>query len=283
MFDDEETQIEVAIIDADSIIYQIAHVQKSPSLCKKDMDSAIQKIMTETGAATGIVYIKGSDNFRYLVDSEYKAHRVDKTAPEVKERIDMLYDYCKEFAMESIDGEADDYAAITAGMARNEGKSFIVSHIDKDLNCIEGWHHNFRTNKIYYQSKSEAYMWVMQQLLTGDATDNIKGLAKVGMITADKILKGHTLRNAWSVVVEEWEQRQGTEWKTNFTKCANNIYLREQMDDLRPLTFEELKERLSWKIMDTGLLSQIDPQEPTDLSTQSLDQQDDSTLEESNS
>jgi 5'-3' exonuclease len=283
MFDtDEDERLEVAIIDADSIIYQIAYVHSSPALCKRDMDSAINKIMTQTGASTGVVYVKGANNFRYLVDPEYKGHRIDKTPPEVKERIDMLYEYAKDFAMESTNGEADDYAAITAEMARMEGKSFIVSHIDKDLNCIAGWHHNFRTGKLYHQTREQAYMWIMQQLLTGDATDNIKGLTKVGPITADKILRSCTPTNAWRTVTEEWQQRQGSEWLANFIMCANNIYLREQMDDLRPLNYNELKDRLSWKNTDTGLLLQIDPKEPTDLSTQSLAQPDDSTLEESN-
>ena len=286
MFDDIELETdehaEIAIIDADSIIHAISYVQKSPALCKKDMDSAIQKIMTDTGATTGIVYIKGKDNFRYLVDKEYKGHRVDKTPPEVKERIDMLYDYAQDFAMDSDNGEADDYATITAKMARDEGKTYIVSHIDKDLNCIPGWHHNFNTGSIYYKSREEGYMWIMHQILTGDATDNIKGLAKVGPITASKILAGVQLRDAWGVVIDEWKSRQGNEWKDNFIKCANNIYLREESFDLRPLTFEELKDRLSWKTTDTGLLLQNDQQEHMDSSMQSSDQQADSTSEESN-
>jgi 5'-3' exonuclease len=285
MFEDIELETdeyaEIAIIDADSIIHAISYVQKSPALCKKDMDAAIQKIMTDTGATTGIVYIKGANNFRYLVDKEYKGHRVDKTPPEVKERIDMLYEYAQDFAMESVDGEADDYATVTAKMARDEGKTYIVSHIDKDLNCIPGWHHNFRTGEIYYKSREESYMWIMHQILTGDATDNIKGLAKVGPITASKILAGVPLRSAWGVVVDEWKSRQGNEWLPNFIKCANNIYLRESYSDLRPLTFEELKDRLSWKTTDTGLLSASDQQEHTDSSMQSSDQQADNTSAES--
>jgi len=278
----EQEHFDIAIIDADSIIYQIAHTQKSPELGKKEMDSKIDQIMSQTNSRSGVVYIKGKNNFRFKVDPEYKAHRVDKTDPDVKERIDLLYEYVRTFAMESAEGEADDYCSITAKMAVREGKSYIVSHIDKDLNCIPGWHHNFRTGTLYQSNQKESYAWLMQQILTGDSTDNIKGLAKVGPVTAKKILDGVAHDKMLSLIIDTWKDRQGNEWEDNFLKCANNIYLREYMDDLRPLNLKELKERLTWKTTDIGLLYQTDQTEPSDSSTWPLAQQEDNTLEESN-
>jgi 5'-3' exonuclease len=273
---------DIAIIDADSILYQVAYTQKSPALCRKELDTKISNIMHQTSANAGVVFVKGPDNFRFKVDVAYKANRKDTIAPDVKERIDDLYEYCKDFAMLSVHGEADDYAVIAAEMARNEGKSFIVSHIDKDLNSISGWHHNFRTGSLYQVTPTQGYMWLMEQILTGDATDNIKGIDKVGPITAKKILSSCTEDMALAAVLSEWQSRVGNLWQESFTKCANNIYLRTNMDDLRPLTFEELKERLSWTTTDTGLLLRTDPVTPLDSSTLSSAPQDDSTLEESN-
>jgi len=278
----EQEHFDIAIIDADSIIYQIAYTQKSPALCKKEMDSKINQIMNQTNARSGVIFIKGKNNFRFKVDPEYKAHRVNKVEPDIQERIDALFEYTRTFAMESVDGEADDYCSITARMAVKEGKSHIVSHIDKDLNCIPGWHHNFKTGTLYQNNEGKCYEWLMQQILTGDSTDNIKGLAKVGPVTATKILDGVSHCKMLSLVLDTWKERQGSEWENNFIKCANNIYLREYMDDLRPLSLAELKERLEWKIMDIGLLYQIDPPKPLDSSILSLAQQEDNTLVESN-
>ena len=278
----EQEHFDVAIIDADSIVYQIAHTQKSPELGKKEIDKKIDQIMSQTNSRSGVVYIKGKDNFRFIVDPEYKAHRVDKVDDDTKERISYLYEYLRTFAMESDGGEADDYCAITANMAIREGKSYIVSHIDKDLNCIPGWHHNFRTGTLYQSNQKEGYEWLMQQILTGDATDNIKGIAKIGPITAQKILNGVAHNKMLSLVIDTWKDKQGSDWEGNFIKCANNIYLREYMDDLRPLNLKELKERLAWKIMDTGLLYQTNQTEPSGTSTWSSGQQEDNTLEESN-
>jgi 5'-3' exonuclease len=279
----EQEHFDVAIIDADSIIYQIAYTQKSPALCQKEMDSKIDSIMGQTNARSGVIFIKGKGNFRFKVDPEYKSHRVDKIEPDVKERIDSLYEYTRTFAMEAVDGEADDYCAITARMAVTEGKSYIISHIDKDLNCIPGWHHNFRTGTLYQSNRAECYAWVMQQLLTGDSTDNIKGLVKVGPVTAKKILDGVAHSNMLALVLDTWQSRQGSEWEENFIKCANNIYLREYSDDLCPLNLKELKERLAWKTTDIGLLYQTDQKEPLDSSTLFSAQQEDNTSEESNS
>lgn len=279
---DNDIQFNLAIIDADSIIYQTAFVEPSPAKCKKAFDNKLKEIMEHTNSSNGVVFIKGADNFRYQVDIAYKGNRKDTIEPEVKDRIEMLYEYAKDFCILSDNGEADDHCGITAREALDAGALYIVSHIDKDLNAIPGWHHNFRTGEIYHMDDSQAYRFLMTQVLTGDATDNIQGLRGVGNKTAEKLIKDTPNTQLWDKVIELWKTKQGDLWYNNFLKCANCIYIREFEADLRPLTFEELKERLSWS-MDTGILLQTDQTEPLDLSiTSKTFKQEDDTLEESN-
>jgi 5'-3' exonuclease len=280
---ESDDQFDIAIIDADSIMYQIAYMQPSPALCRKALDDKLKEIMTNTGAISGAVFIKGKDNFRYEVDAAYKGNRKDTIEPEVKDRIDDLYEYCKEFSIQSDGGEADDYCGIAAELALQDNKRYIVCHIDKDLDCIPGWHYNFRKDTLYYVEPEDGYRFLMMQILTGDATDNIQGLRGVGPKTAEKLINGVPNNLLWSRVIDIWKEKCGDNWEPFFLKCANCIYIRESDDDLKPLTFEELKERLSWKTTDTGLPSQSDQPTPSDSSMQSLDQLEDNTSEESNS
>jgi 5'-3' exonuclease len=279
---ESEDQFDVAIIDADSILYQIAYMQPSPALCRKALDDKMKEIMTNTGSIHGAVFIKGKDNFRYEVDAAYKGNRKDTIEPEVKDRIEDLYEYAKDFSIQSDGGEADDYCGIAAELALKENKRYVVCHIDKDLDCIPGWHYNFRKDTMYYVEPEDGYRFLMMQILTGDATDNIQGLRGVGPKTAEKLINGVPNNLLWSKVIDIWKEKCGDNWEPFFLKCANCIYIRETDEDLKPLSFEELKERLSWKTMDTGLPSQSDQPTPSDSFTQSSDQLEDNTSEESN-
>jgi 5'-3' exonuclease len=280
---ESDDQFDIAIIDADSILYQIAYMQPSPALCRKALDDKLKEIMTNTGSINGAIFIKGKDNFRYQVDAAYKGNRKDNIEPEVKDRIEDLYEYCKEFSIQADGGEADDYCGIAAELALQDNKRYIVCHIDKDLDCIPGWHYNFRKDTLYYVEPEDGYRFLMMQILTGDATDNIQGLRGIGPKTAEKLINGVPNNLLWSRVIDIWKEKCGDNWEPFFLKCANCIYIRETDEDLKPLSFEELKERLSWKITDTGLPSQSDQPTPSDLSMQSLDQLEDNTSEESNS
>lgn len=278
----EET-FDVAIIDADSILYQIAHYQPSPALCKKAFDTRLGEIMSEVSAKDGAVFIKGQNNFRYQAAADYKGNRKDTLEPEVKDRLEMLYKYAQDFCIESDNAEADDYCGIAFKLAQEEGKSAIVCHIDKDLDALPGWHYNFRKKEFYEVTPEQGYTFLMKQILMGDATDNIQGIKGLGPKTAEKILSEKPVETLLSVVLDTYRIKCGNTWESDFVKSANLIWIRDSADNCRPLTFKELQEKLQWKTMDTGTLLQSDQTMPLDLSTTSKTlKQEDDTLEESN-
>jgi 5'-3' exonuclease len=282
---DEEDNIgfDLAIIDADSMIYALAHKYKSVDKCLIHFNTLISSLMDLTDSKEGVVLLKGKDNFRFDCDPEYKGNRKDTIEPDVRERIDRIYAEAADFAIQGHNGEADDYAAFYAADAAANNVSHVVIHIDKDLDCIPGWHLNFKTGAFKHMTHVESYTFVMNQLLTGDGTDNIKGIYGVGYKTAEKKLKPYKPHEMWNVVISTWKEKQGeTIWKNNFIKCANCIYLRQHPDDLRVLTFEELEMRLKWKITDTGFPLAQGQKTPSDSSMPSSDQQNASTLAESN-
>jgi len=123
-YTDNDIQFDIAIIDADSIMYQVAFVEPSPAKCKKALDNKLKEIMENTNASNGVVFIKGSNNFRYEVDIAYKGNRKDTIEPEIKDRIEMLYEYAKDFCVLSDKAEADDFCSITARKALDENKLY---------------------------------------------------------------------------------------------------------------------------------------------------------------
>jgi 5'-3' exonuclease len=263
---DDLEPIDIAIIDADSMVYEIACVSNNRQKNKVSLLAKIENVITGLQARTAYVYIKGVDNFRYQCTDDYKANRKDNLTPEQKESLALLYEDAKEYCTSSDGAEADDYCGIMAEYCRSEGLSFVISHIDKDLNMLQGHHHNFRKNEVYTTDKEYSYRFLMKQLLTGDAADNIKGLWKVGPVGAGKIVDPVPVERVFQEVLNTWLSKSSLE---EFTKCANLIWIRDITEDLRPLTFEELNERFTWKTPDIGLHSPTDPEEPTDSSTTS--------------
>jgi 5'-3' exonuclease len=57
------------------------------------------------------------------------------------------------------------------------------------LDNLRGHHYNFVKNERYYITESQAIKNFYRQLLTGDRTDNIPGLAGIGPKKAEKILQ----------------------------------------------------------------------------------------------
>lgn len=250
---DDNIGFDVAFIDADSMIYALAYKYRSVDACVVHLNTLISSLMDLTDSREGNVFLKGVNNFRFESDPDYKGNRKDNIEPDVKERINRVYAEMAEVAVLGHNGEADDYVTFYAADARQQGKSYVTIHIDKDLDCIPGWHLNFKTGAFKFLSDEESYRFTMSQLLTGDSTDNIKGIFGVGPKTAEKKLSPYKPHELWDVVVSTWEEKQGEQvWKDNFIRCANCIYLRQHPDDLRVLTFDELETRLKWKITDTG-------------------------------
>jgi DNA polymerase-1 len=154
------------------------------------------------------LFVTGEGNFRYQIYPEYKGNRP-------KERPQHLH-ACKshlvhEFGALCSNGrEADDEIGIAAYKHLELGDDYTIVSIDKDLNMIEGLHYSpeiTRGGKVvkearrYHVSPTDAIRFFYYQLLVGDTTDNIKGVAGVGKVKAERALSGLTTeRDLYDVV-----------------------------------------------------------------------------------
>lgn len=104
--------------------------------------------------------------------------------------------------------EADDRLGIRQTEERSKGneESIIVS-IDKDLDQIPGKHYNHVKGKAYEVKEREALRSLYEQILTGDSTDNIRGIAGVGPVTAKRATEPYTTEHGLARAVrDEWRK-----------------------------------------------------------------------------
>jgi len=233
-------------VDADSLIFRIAlKTDITLKLAKEYYDRAIEDIVWNTCSDEVFVALKGKGNFRYDVADDYKQHRSGKPLDaKVSKRRKALNNYAYSLGHHKSDNcEADDVVSIWAQEALDAGVHFVISHIDKDIDMVEGWHHNFNKETLYYIDTNEGHRKMCIQMLTGDSTDNIHGLRGVGPKTAEKLLKDVPKGDMIQVVKDTWKDRHPEDWESRLEVCWNLIYMRRDWDSFKQLTIaEELKD-----------------------------------------
>jgi len=192
----------IAIVDADSLLYESAGafetvfdfgpdnvvVEVDPEGARNHLDKAIDKIVTAMGCTEYKLFVTGPTNFRYDVLPTYKHNRSNTKKPEMVEELKgyMLENHP---CVKTSKIEADD--AVTILMSRSANK-YIVGHIDKDIDQVEGQHYNWRDDKIYTVDYESGQRFFYKQILQGDSTDGYGGCHLVGPVKADDILSGIT-------------------------------------------------------------------------------------------
>lgn len=135
-------------------------------------------------------FLTGSGNYREEIATiaPYKGNRDSTHKPkyfrELREYI------ITQWNAEVIDGmEADD--AVSIEQWKNRDLSTVIVGIDKDLRNCPGVHFNPRKGEVEFVSLADADKNFWFQVATGDSTDNIKGLHKIGIKTVEKEWEKH--------------------------------------------------------------------------------------------
>ncbi len=184
------------ILDGDTIAFACAASAEDAEVwvATSRAQQMIENILVTNESNHVEIWLSGKKNFRYSVYPEYKANRIGAYRPKWEKAVkDFLTDKWEANWTDGI--EADDQTGIRLMQLGSNG---ILAHIDKDLNQIPGWHYNWelrRNNEVvrpakrYYVSQEEGDRWFWMQLLMGDSTDNIPGIAGIGPKKAEKYFK----------------------------------------------------------------------------------------------
>lgn len=214
---------------------------ESFEIAKHRVNELLDLLLVKTEADSYRFFIGGKGNFRKTIFPEYKAHR---TQPKPT-HLDALREYAvNEFNAEITENEleTDDYLGIY------QTEDTIICSLDKDLLQIPGKHFSweisggtpdkrwvkpdtFTTIKEY-----EGLQKLYQQILKGDVSDNIKGVAGIGAAKAEKLLKDcETEKDFIEVCLEQYTCEE------EFLMNAQCVYLLRSYEDSYLKRYEENK------------------------------------------
>ena len=180
-------EIQTALIDADIMLYRAAWKHEGDEIEKayETIDSMFEHIFYVTKCSSYIGFLTGRGNFRKDIATTkvYKGNRKDMIMPE---HLDGVRDYLVDkWSCDTVNGlEADD----ALGICQSEMEKTIICSIDKDLLQIEGLHYNWNKSEFINVSNYDAWQKLYEQTLSGDSTDNIVGIPRIGEKKAKKIL-----------------------------------------------------------------------------------------------
>lgn len=177
-----------SLIDCDLVCYRVAaaYNEEELDLAKHQVDQLINRLLDETNADTFHLYLTGSENFRYSINPEYKANRLDTPRPK---HLEPLREHCimSYGATLSQGCEADDLLGIAQYKAHEEDKASVIVSLDKDLLMIEGNHYSWEISGKtktgtwtkpavrHYTFPVGGLRYFYGQLLLGDKSDNVLG------------------------------------------------------------------------------------------------------------
>lgn len=209
------------LIDADIAIYKATTANEVPinwegdlwtlhcdlAKVKCDIDDFVENIKEQAKADHVTMCISHQNNFRKLLNPEYKANRKATRKP-------MCFVPAKEYVMKNYHYEiqpwleADDVIGILA--TYDNGEERIVVSEDKDLLTIPGMHWDIKNQTLWEQDKDTADYLFYKQALTGDSVDNYQGCPGIGPKKAEKILNecedfGFEPKHVWKAIVTAYE------------------------------------------------------------------------------
>ena len=182
-------------VDADIVLYRAAWATEKESQMNAVASaySILSDIADGCNSDNLVLCLSPKTNFRHAIYPEYKANRKDSAKPKHAEFLrNWLIEESGYSVAMPLNHEADDLMA-----TYSDKYGAVIATIDKDLDQVAGDHYNFVRDELYIITEAKAKRLLYLQILTGDSTDNIKGLPWVGKAKAKKSLDamGYTLRN----------------------------------------------------------------------------------------
>lgn len=190
-----------------------------------NLKQQIQNSIEPFSAEEALLYLTGSGNYREDVATiaPYKGNRDASHKPKYyKEMRSYAEDVWNAQVIHGM--EADD--AVSIEQWKNSDRSTVLVTIDKDLDNTPGWHYNPRKEEFYYITLPEADRNFWMQVATGDDTDNVKGLHRIGVKTVWKEWDQHKdLEKFKDWVRRGYEKQYGQEAEQALWENATLVWM----------------------------------------------------------
>ena len=216
----------IGLVDADIIAYRVsaAMEKEPPESVEAELTSFCANLMLRVGCSKYIFFLTGEGNFREEIakTKKYKGNRKAPKPKYLQEVRQLLLDNFNALLVEGY--EADD--ALVSASERYFPHAVIIS-IDKDLLQQRGWHYNFMYESFTFITEEEANKRLWTQVITGDPTDNIPGLPKVGKVKAEKYMNEHTIPAL--ACVQAYKDKLGEDYYGYMTEQLDLIRMRRDL------------------------------------------------------
>ena len=190
--------------DKDEYLFKLLYKKQAVEYCKKNpthrfkpeiivapaedaisnLHTIINNILEDLNTSKCRIFLNGKDNFREKLATlqPYKGNRNDSRKP-------VHFDLIKETLIEEYFAEVVDGFESDDAMAIHQSEDTIICTQDKDLDMVPGYRYNISKREVYKISEIEAMRSFYGQLVQGDSTDNIPGIAGIGKVTAERLFK----------------------------------------------------------------------------------------------
>lgn len=233
----------LSVIDGDFIPFYVCYNKvvkgekedKTLDECKKLADDFIRHINRSVNAEEMVGCLTVGKCFRYGIYPEYKANRKYKFDPKYQELMSGVKEYLitdYKFTYEKDRFEADDLVRIYSKAFSKDYDPIIVSP-DKDILFLQGKHYNPKLNKWIITTKEQAEYYFWTSMITGDITDNIKGIVGMGLKSAQNLLNEVSVDNYRAVVLDAYCKNYG-EYKgiMEFYKNYRCLYMEDSANNI---------------------------------------------------
>jgi len=154
--------------------------------CLHSVKRMLTSIVAESGSVDCKVYLTGHNNFRKEIPYEYiyKGNRTSDKPTHFEAIIQYLKNSWKAEVQDT--QEADD----AMGIYQCNNNDTVICTVDKDLDMIPGLHYNWNKPEkgVYEVTEEDGIRFFYEQLLKGDAVDNIIAIHGMGNVRAKEKL-----------------------------------------------------------------------------------------------
>ena len=237
----------LALLDGDLLCYRIGFTieeMTDPSIGLIRLNKYIDDILFNSWCSDYVIYLTDSKgNYRNQLYPEYKANRTQPKPRHYQSIRDALIQY--ENAIVAHGQEADDALGIhqtQAALKVFEDAEWLTDYttcicsIDKDLLQVPGHHYNFVKDKHVFVTEEEGKRSFYKQLLTGDLTDNIPGLYRIGPKKAEKILEGCSTDEEYQTkIIEAYKTSLGLDEEAareRVTLLGRRLWVRRKEEEM---------------------------------------------------
>ena len=222
----------IGIVDGDVLVYRACHKSIKDNLdVRKTFDNIYEEVKMNTACDEYSLHISGGGNFRKKIEQtflSYKGKRTEKPDNYLECRDHVVRKYKPTMVPNY---EADDTASIEAYKYIKNNQLYMLITVDKDWKTIGGLFYNLLYNNLFAVSTIEGIEFFHQQLLTGDAVDNIPGIEGVGPVKANRILKGKNINEQFESIIKAYKIHYPNDFMSRLNVMGTMLYLIKDFKD----------------------------------------------------